>query len=47
MGPAARATDAGTESVEDLEGCHVERVCPGLDYKVLEGRDMSEATIRP
>lgn len=45
-GSAARASDAGTESVEDLEGCHGERVCPGLDYKMLEGRDRTEV-IRP
>lgn len=44
---AAQTSDAGTESVEDLEGCYGERVCPGLDYKMLEGRDRTEVTIRP
>lgn len=46
-GSATRATYPGTESIKDLEGCHVERVCLGLDYKMLEGRDMTEVTFRP
>lgn len=36
-GSAARASDAGTESVEDLEGCHVERVALDWITKCLKG----------